>query len=173
MSGWGDLRRQRHSRRGYPAVRRAAAAAAAVALSGCGITSVGGVSLKNDSTAEPALTCAQQYASWKTGPAKASAEKVAADAKALSSAGEDIPVLTGDLKTLGADASALEAYPMPHCADPAGYWQQYLADLKAAGDNAGTSSGLGALLAAEIPLKDVKSLQSKLSAELDKTVGKR
>lgn len=117
------------------------------------------------------LTCKQQYANWKTGPALAGGKKIEADATALSKAGEDIPVVTSGLKAIGADATALQAYPMPQCADPAGYWAQYLTDLKAAGDNAGSASGLGGLILAEAPLKDVKSLQSKLSAEMAKTVG--
>jgi hypothetical protein len=119
------------------------------------------------------LTCAQQYANWKNGPANAGGKQVAKDASALSTAGrsEDIAEMDADLKAIGTDATALEAYPMPQCADPAGYWMQYLADMKAAGDNAGTGSGLGGLLLAEAPLKNLSSTQSKLSAELAKTAG--
>ena len=122
-------------------------------------------------SASAALTCPQQYQAWKTGPAKPDGVKVKNDAAALSKAGEDIPVITSDLKTLGTDAAALQAYPMPKCADPAGYWSQYLGAMKASGDNAGTSSGLGGLILAEAPLKQVPAIQSKLTAELTKTVG--
>jgi hypothetical protein len=119
------------------------------------------------------LTCPQQYQAWKTGPAKSGGEKVVADAKAISAAGKsvDIAEMDSSLKTLGADASALEAYPMPACADPGGYWKQYLGAMKAAGDNAGTASGLGGLILAEAPLKQVPAIQSKLTAELAKTAG--
>lgn len=119
------------------------------------------------------LTCAQQYANWKTGPANAPGKQLEAAAAGISAAGksEDIAVMDSDLKALGADAATLQAYPMPACADPAGYWSQYLGAMKAAGDNAGTASGLGGLLLAEAPLKQVPAIQSKLTAELAQTAG--
>jgi hypothetical protein len=128
--------------------------------------------LHSRAAAKP-LTCAQQYTNWKNGPAQARGKQLGNDASALSMAGksEDIAEMDADLKTIGADATALEAYPMPQCADPAGYWMQYLAAMKAAGDNAGTASGLGGLLLAEAPLKNVSTIQSKLTAELAKTAG--
>lgn len=52
------------------------------------------------------------------------------------------------------------------CADPHSYWDKSLARIKAAGDNAASSSGLGGLLMAEAPLKDVPGIQAKLEAEL-------
>lgn len=123
------------------------------------------------STAAKPLTCAQQYQAWTTGPANAPGKKLEADASALTKTAGDIPVITSDLKALGADATAMEAYPMPACADPAGYWQEYLSVMKAAGDNAGSASGLGGLLLAEAALKQAPAIQSKLSAELAKTAG--
>jgi hypothetical protein len=41
--------------------------------------------------------------------------------------------------------------------------------IKAAGDNAGSASGLGGILLAEAPLKQVPGLQHKRSAELKQT----
>ena len=55
---------------------------------------------------------------------------------------------------------------MPACADPAGYWTQMLADFKAAGDNAGSSSGLGGLVLATGRAKKAETLSSEISAEL-------
>ena len=103
------------------------------------------------------LTCAQQYTAWKNGPANHDGKQLEAAAASLSADGktEDIAAMDADLKTLGADAAALKAYPMPACADPAGYWEQYLGQMKAAGDNAGTASGLGGVILAEAPLKQV------------------
>ena len=119
------------------------------------------------------LTCAQQYTAWKNGPANADGKQLEAAAASLSADGktEDIPAMDADLKTLGTDAARLEAYPMPACADPAGYWEQYLGQMKAAGDNAGTATGLGGLILAEAPLKQVPAIQSKLTTELAKTAG--
>jgi hypothetical protein len=130
------------------------------------------VVLRHHTAVAKPLTCKQQYAAWKTGPAHALGVKAQADAKALSAAGnsEDIKTMLSGLKALGSDATALQAYPLPACADPKGYWNQYLADLKASGDNADSASGLGGLLLAEAPLKNVKTLQSKMDAELGKTV---
>ncbi len=57
---------------------------------------------------------------------------------------------------------------MPACADPGRYWGQVLALIKAAGDNAGSASGLGGLLLAEAPLKQLPGVEQKLSAEQKK-----
>lgn len=131
----------------------------AYALAGHGTGSAG--------AAQP-LTCKQRYDAWKTGPARSQAEQLTADLKKVSAAGsaEDIRALTSTLKTAGADATTLEQNPMPACADPGGYWEQMLARIKAAGDNAGSASGLGGILLAEAPLKQVPGLEQKLSAEL-------
>lgn len=59
--------------------------------------------------------------------------------------------------------------PAPACADPHGYWRQILARIKAAGDNAGTASGLTGLILAEAPLKAIPALEKKLDAELKRT----
>ena len=119
------------------------------------------------------LTCAQQYQAWKTGPAHGAAQQLKTDLTAVQSAGnsEDIPQMTSALKAIGSDATTMKQYPMPACADPAGYWPQVLAELQASGDNAGVSSGLGGLILAEAPLKQVPAVEEKLSTELARTAG--
>lgn len=119
------------------------------------------------------LTCKQQYANWKNGAAHAPAKNLVNTLKAIQSTGanEDIPADLASIKKLVPAATALQAYPMPACADPKGYWPKILTELKAAGDNAGTASGLGGLLVAEEPLKKVPPLETKLNAELAKTAG--
>lgn len=114
------------------------------------------------------LTCQQQYDNWRNGPAKGVGQGLKGDGAALTKAGnsEDIPAINAALKKLGDDAAALEAYPMPACADPHGYYPQMLADFKAAGDNAGTSSGLGGLMLAMEPAKKAETLSSNIDAEL-------
>jgi hypothetical protein len=119
-------------------------------------------------------TCAQQYQAWKTGPADVLAKRTfGPDDAALTAAGnsDDIPEMDSALARLGKDAAQLEQYPMPACADPAGDWVQMLADLKAAGDNAGATSGLGGLLTAMAPAEKVKTLETELQAELARTAG--
>jgi hypothetical protein len=148
--------------------RSAGIAIALIIAAGCGV-----YWLHSRGDIGPAPTCAQQYAGWKNGSADAA--KAQADARALSAAGnsEDIADMVAALEAIGGDAASLQADPMPACADPAGYWPQVLSELKAAGDNAGTTSGLGALLLAAAPLKQLPATQAKLSAELARTAGVR
>ena len=116
-------------------------------------------------------TCKQQYAAWKAGPGKPEAAAIETDARALIAAGkaEDIKSMDTALEKIGADASADEAHPMPACADPKGYWNQYLAAMVAAGDNASATPGLGGILTAEAPMKPLNSIEAKLHAELKRT----
>jgi hypothetical protein len=123
-------------------------------------------------TSPKPLTCPQQYQQWKTGPADAIAKRtLGTETNALTSAAksDDIPAMDSALKNLGTDAAQLERYPMPSCADPAGYWPQMLADLKAAGDNAGSTSGLAGFLTVMAPMEKAKLLEEKLQAELART----
>lgn len=120
------------------------------------------------------LTCKQQYAAWKGGPADAIAKQLTGpDNTALqaASSNDDIPATDSALVKFGTDAKALESYPMPACADPAGDWAQVLAKIAAAGDNAGATSGLGGLMTAMAPLEQLKPLETRLDAELKRTVG--
>lgn len=148
--------------------RSAGIAIAVIIAAGCGI-----YLLHNRGDIGQPLSCAQQYANWKSGPTSAAAEKAQADASSLSAAGsiDDITGMVSAIEAVGADAVALQGYPMPACADPAGYWPQVLAELKAAGGNAGTSSGLGALVLAAAPLRLLPATQAKLDAELAATAG--
>jgi hypothetical protein len=113
----------------------------------------------------------QQYSTWQHGPAHAPGKQIVSALHAVqtAAASEDIPAVTAALKTAGAAAVRLEQYPMPACADPHRYWNAILARIRAAGDNAGSASGLSALILAEAPLQAVPGLQSKLAAELKRT----
>jgi hypothetical protein len=117
------------------------------------------------------LTCKQQYAQWKTGPAKAEAAKMitAMNATQTAATSEDLPLTRSALIQAGTDARALQAYPVPACADRAGYWAQTLSLIAAAGDNAGASSGLGGLLTAMAPLQKVPPLEAKFGNEVKTT----
>lgn len=118
-----------------------------------------------------APTCHQQYESWKAGPVSGIKATMNADLASLQSASDsaDIPAMTSALRQLGQAAGQLRQYPMPACADPAGYWPRVVADMKAAGDNAGAGSGLGALLTAVAPIRAAQPLEAKLRAELART----
>ena len=118
-------------------------------------------------------SCRQQYQAWKYGPARPDGKKLAAALNGVQSAGtsDDITLMRAGLKRAGRIAHRLQAYPMPHCADPAGYWAQTVADIRASGDNAGAATGLMGLIAAEVPLKKVPALEHKLQAEVKSTAG--
>lgn len=146
-----------------------------VILAGCGAAASPSGSGAGTSAAHSSSppTCAQQFKTWLNGPVHGLGERVGPDLSKVVAAAklEDVPEITSGLKTTGALARQLAAYPMPVCADPAGYWTQLLGFLKAAGDNASTSSGLGGLLLALAPLARIPVVEKNLQAELARNVG--
>src|SRR5215469_15543417 len=150
----------------------ALALATTIAIAGCGASGSSSGSSAG-TTSGTGTTCAQQFTAWQNGPAKAVAEKIVPSLNQVQSSAktEDIPELNAALKAVGTIAQQLQAYPMPACADPAGYWTQMLGYLKAAGDNAGSSSGLAGLLTAIAPLEKVPGVEASLQAELAKNAG--
>lgn len=143
-----------------------AAAVSAVILAGCGTGAPAGQG------SSPA-TCEQQFKAWQDSPAKATADQIKTTLGQVQAAAKilDVPQMNTGLKNAGKIARQLAAYPMPSCADPAGYWTQILGYLKAAGDNASTSSGLGAFLLAMAPLSKIPAVQANLTAELARNAG--
>jgi hypothetical protein len=122
------------------------------------------------------LRCAQQYQQWRTGPADAlSKSTFGPDWTALNGTvaqySADIPAMKTALAKLASDAAKLEQFPMPTCADPAGYWQQMLGDFKAARDNAASLSRLDSPQPALAPIERVMTLETRLQAELARTAG--
>jgi hypothetical protein len=154
------------------AVGRLAALAAIAALA---LTACGSSGSQSPSAAAPAATppasCHQQYETWKTGPALAAGKALITQLHHIQAASNvsDIPRLTRALKGAGRAAASAASYPMPHCADPHGYWGAIMTRIQAAGDNAGSAGGLGGLLLAMVPLKEIPALEAKLSAELQQT----
>ena len=150
-------------------IRALPALMAALAIAGCGgqrATSSG-----HTAAASPP-SCHALYHAWQHGPARAEGKKLTAalDAVQSASSADDITLMASGLERAARWAKALEAYPMPACADPHGYWRQILALVRASGDNAKSAgNGLLGLLAAEVPLKKVPALETKLKAELKST----
>jgi hypothetical protein len=116
-------------------------------------------------------TCRQQGAAWKTGPARAEVKVMLADLQKMTSEAnlEDFPGTDAAIKAAGSAATVLQGYPVPACADPAGYWRQALSYVTAGGDNAGSASSLGGLMLALAPLEKVDPLLGKLTVELKRT----
>jgi hypothetical protein len=163
-------RQPRHRSYGFVGVL---AASAVTAAAGCGSHAAAPAATASPPATHPAaqaaaLSCKQQYTAWKLGPARAKGKQLTSTLHAVqtAAASEDVPALTAALKTAGAAAASLDQYPMPACADPRGYWNAILARIRAAGDNAGSTSGLAALILAEAPLNDLSGLEAKLTAEL-------
>jgi hypothetical protein len=145
----------------------AVAVIAIAMLAACASTTTG-----SNQPANTALSCAQQYHAWKYGPARSAGkhiDKLLHRVQAAASV-QDIEAARQALQALGPAVTALQAHPIPRCADPAGYWHKLLARLKAGADNAGSASGFTGLLLAVAPLKALKPLEAKLSAELKRTV---
>jgi hypothetical protein len=144
-------------------------------LTACGTSSspTGSVGATASSPAEPGGSCRAQFEAWRHGPAKTAAEKLIAKFNALKNDADaaDLPRTDAALKEAGRTVAAVQAYPIPHCADPHGYWTAILTRVRSAGDNAGSSQGLGGLLLAMVPLKQVPGLLNNLSAELKQTTG--
>jgi hypothetical protein len=161
-------------------IRALVPALAVLALAGCGTASSSTPPAAPAHPASPAaaaaVSCRQQYETWKHGPAAlAAVHRMEAALKRVQSAGSamDIPVMSAALHRAGRSAATLSnRYPIPRCADPHGYYALFLARITAAGDNAASASGLSAVLLAEAPLQTVPKIEKRLTAELNRTVGK-
>jgi hypothetical protein len=146
-------------------------------LAGCGSAaqSPAAAPASSSPSVAAAPSCHQQYETWKHDPAaKAAGKKLVASLNAVQSAAsaEDIPALQAALSKAGPPATKLTGFPMPKCADPKGYWAQILTHVRAAADNAKSSSGLASLMLAEVPLKGVPAIERKLARELKRTGAK-
>jgi hypothetical protein len=150
-----------------------ATAVLAAVLAACGSSTTPPAGTTATGGSSPAQSCRAQYETWKNGPARSAANALVAKVRSLEAADKvgDIPSLVATLKAAGRGAKALQAYPMPKCADPKGYWKQFLVRLRAGADNASTGSGFGALLLAMGPLKPVPGIMRKLDAELKQNIG--
>ena len=125
-------------------------------------------------SAAPPVSCRQQYQTWEHGPAPAEVSKLAAMLKAVRVAGNSGDVTGMDLamKKLMPAAMVLAADAMPHCADPAGLYAEYVTRIYAAGYNARSAKGLSGLLKAAAPLKGLRNIESRLTAEVNHALGK-
>jgi hypothetical protein len=61
---------------------------------------------------------------------------------------------------------------MPHCADPAGLYAEFVNRIYAAGDDARSAKGLSGLLKSTVPLKGLKTIESRLTVEVNRALAK-
>ncbi|HEV2376213.1 MAG TPA: hypothetical protein VGS19_29090 [Streptosporangiaceae bacterium] len=156
--------------------QRAITVLAAAFLAACGTASHGAVSAPHTSAphTSAALSCHQQYETWKHGAVRGAASRLETALRRVQAQGavDDLPRMVSALRSAGRAAQEVAAVPPPRCADPAGDYGKMLTLIQAAGDNARSASGLGGILLAEVPLKNIPAVEKQLGAELDRTVGK-
>lgn len=144
----------------------AAAAAAILSLAACDhATPV------HTAAAKP-KTCTQQYAALVRGPGGKVLREINKSLSQLrgDSASDDIPATLADARAMGTEAREAGKYPVPRCADPAGYWPRALAEMRAMGDDAGMrGSAETELETATGPIGRMVRLIKRFSAELDQT----
>jgi hypothetical protein len=120
------------------------------------------------------VSCRQQYKTWQHGPALAQVSKLAPTLKTAQAAGRsgDVAGMATAMKKLIPAVMVLASDPMPHCADPAGLYIEYVNMIYAAGSNASSAKGLSGLLKAAAPLKGLKAIESGLTAEVNRALAK-
>ena len=140
--------------------------------SGSGSTGAAGT---HTSSGDPssASSCLRQYERWKHGVTAAETHRLNTAIKHADSAGEyaNAAKLKSALEEMGAVAGSLAATPVPHCADPRGYYARMLAKYEAAASKAQAAAGIAGLVLAETALRSVPTITGKLDAELNRTIG--
>jgi hypothetical protein len=119
------------------------------------------------------VSCREQYETWKRGPGAAADRKLRAAVSTVHAAGTsgNVAALKSGMSSLmPAAVAAGLAGPVPHCADPAGLYARYVGTIYAAGNQARTAEGLSGLLKAAAPLKGLKAVETRLAAEIRRSV---
>jgi hypothetical protein len=113
------------------------------------------------------LSCRQQLQNWKHGPAHARASGLKAALNQIQAAGQsgDVAGMRAAMKQLVPAALVMAGHPMPHCADPASLYPEFVTRIYTAGDNARSAQGLSALRRAAAPLNGLKKIGHQLTAE--------
>lgn len=125
------------------------------------------------SAARP-VSCRQQYDTWQHGPAQAEVSKLALTLRTIQAAGQsgEVSRLAATTRKLMPAALVLARDPVPHCADPAGLYAEYITRIYAAGSDASSAKGLSELMKAAAPLKGLKAIESRLTAEVNRALAK-
>lgn len=119
------------------------------------------------------VPCRQQYEAWAHGPVRITARKLKADMKAVQAAGKsgDVPGMRSAMEELPPAALALASRPIPHCADPASHYAEFLVRIYTAGHKARSAQGLSGLRRAAAPLKGLKNISHQMTLELHRALG--
>jgi hypothetical protein len=119
-------------------------------------------------------SCRQQYQNWKHGRARAGASGLKGALRQIQADAQsgDVAGMRAAMKELVPAALTMADHPMPHCADPAGLYAEFVTRIYTAGNNARPAEGLSAHRRAAASLKGLKATGLKMAAELDRAVGK-
>jgi hypothetical protein len=147
-------------------------AAAVLVIAGCGGQSPPPASHPAAATVPP-VSCRQQYETWRHGPAGVSLSGLTGKLRAVRAAGktQDVAGLRSAMQALLPAAVALAAHPVPHCADPAGLYAEFVDHLYTAGGRARSAKGLSGLRRAMASLTGLPKIEHRLNAELSRAVG--
>ena len=120
------------------------------------------------------VSCRQQYETWRHRPARAEVTKLAPVLRTVQVAATagDVPGMAVAMKSLMPAAMILAGDPVPRCTDPAGLYAQYVTGIYQAGYDAHKATGLSGLLKAAAPLKGLKTIESRLIAEVNRALVK-
>jgi hypothetical protein len=117
------------------------------------------------------VSCREQYEDWKRRPAMAEDKMQAAvNAVQAAEASGNAAVIRSALNKLVPAAVAAAQVPPPRCADPNGLYSEYVTTVYVAGDNARSAQGISGLLKAAVPLKGLKTMESRLAAEANRAL---
>jgi len=122
---------------------------------------------------EEGSRCKQIYQAWEDGPAHAEINKFLPALAALqeTDSGKNLPAITAAAQKAAQPAGQLVHYPVPVCADPAGYFAEILDTVRTAAAKAGTAESQSVVTQALAPLKEVPALEAAFSAEVKTSTG--
>ncbi len=130
-------------------------------------------------SAAPPVSCRRQYETWKQGPGlarnsglQAAVNAVQAAEKSGNAAAMRAAMRAAMKKLMPVAVATGAAGPIPHCADPAGLYDEYVSGIYAAGYNARSANGLSGLLKAAAQLTGLKNIESQLAIEVNRAVAK-
>jgi len=140
-------------------VKRIIVAAAGAALAGLTACSSGVAPAAAPGNAPIPVSCTQKYQTWEHGQGAGLVPAI--HAISVASTVGNAKVLTAALNKAKPDVARAARYPVPACADPAGYWDVLLMHVTAA---AASTRSASSMLAA---VQDVPKIYNRLAAELN------
>jgi hypothetical protein len=126
------------------------------------------------SAARP-VSCPQQYQGWMHGAGFAQYRRLQGDVEAARTAersGNAVTLKSAMNKLMPAAVANGHIAPVPHCADPAGLYADYVTTVYQAGYEARTAKGLSGLRKAATRLNGLKNIESQLAAEVNRVLAK-